>query len=352
MRRWYHHPYRLGAEAYLQGGAMAATAGNAAAMLINPASLADLPDHLALFVETGWASGTDFFRFLNINIKAQYQPVQYAGVAWRPLSGLGLGLFYHRPTDYTLDFGAMHRGTLLQLAEAGEARALQSRQEDAIGVALATALSEHFHVGGSLQWRRATMTDEFAQARREGGDSAWRFAVGALWHYRGWQFGLATHSRYEAGGTVIIRPAGAYGGEFFRQEDPLTLRMGLSTPLLFQRLRLSAEAEFKDFEADIPIEKWQFYGGSTLRLSPRLEIGLGAFTFLKDYSAFVDGPESEIFLTGGVRLRLGDFRFTACWLEGDLLNQNFTGQRFVNLALGYALPGGRRLASHFNYGGN
>lgn len=338
VTRWQYHPNRLGAEAHLQGGAMAAAAGNPAAMVINPASLASMPDRLSLFVEAGWASRTDFFRFLNINIASQFQPAQYAGVAWRPLPQLALGVSYHRPTNYDLDLGEIQLRSAFQPAGTNAAGTTKlRRQEHALGVALATSVNERFHFGGSVQWRRASMTDEIPQAWAEGSDSAWRFAVGALWQYRDWQFGLAAQSHYQATNALTMRSP-AQITERFLHEEPATLRLGLTLPPLLQRLRLSADVEFKDFKANLPIEKWQFYGGGTLSLSPQVEVGCGAFTFLKDYSAFVDGPESEIFLTGGARVQFGRFRLTASFLDGDLLNRNFAGQRGVNLALGYAMP--------------
>ncbi len=338
VTRWQYHPNWLGAEAHLQGGAMAAAAGRPAAMVINPASLAAMPDRLSLFLEAGWASRTDFFRFLNINIAPQFQPVQYAGVAWRPRPELALGVFYHRPTNYDLDLGEIRLHSAFQPAGTNAVETTKLRREEhALGVALATSVHERFHLGGSVQWRRASMTDEIPQAWAEGSDSAWRLAVGARWQYRDWQFGLAAQSRYQATNALTMRSP-AQTTERFLQEEPATLRLGLTTPLLFQRLRLSADAEFKDFKANFPIEKWQCYGGGILSLSPQVEVGFGAFTFLKDYSAFVDGPESEIFLTGGAHVQLGRVRLTASVLDGDLLNRNFAGQRGVNLALGCAMP--------------
>lgn len=337
LTRWQYHPNRLGAEAHLQGGAMAAAA-NPAAMLINPASLASMPDRLSLLVEAGWASRSDFFRFLNINMASQFQPVQYAGVAWRPLPQLALGVSYHRPTNYALDLGEMQLHSAFQPAGTHAVEAMKLRRhEHALGVALATSVTARLHLGGSAQWRRASMTDEIPQAWAEGSDSAWRFAVGVLWQYRDWQFGLAAQSHYQAT-NALTKQSPARITERFLHEEPATLRLGLTLPPLFHRLRLSADVEFKDFKANLPIKKWQFYAGGTLSLSAPVTVGCGAFTFLKDYSAFVDGPESEIFLTGGARVQVGRFRLTASFLDGDLLNRNFAGQRGINLALGYAKP--------------
>ena len=107
--------------------------------------------------------------------------------------------------------------------------------------------------------------------------------------------------------------------------------------MLIKCLRRSADAEYLDFDQDRPITRWQFYGGGTVQVTSSLQLGVGCFTFRKDYGDFIDGPQTEIFLTAGGTLTIAALRLTASYMDGDLLNQDFQGQRFLNLALGYAL---------------
>lgn len=330
---WQYHPNRAGVEAYLQGGAFSAATGNVTTMLFNPAGLAQMPEHWSFAVESGWASRTDLFRFFNTDITTGFQPVQFAGIAFQPQRRFAAGAFFFQPTNYDVDFGEITATAATAAAGAAEAgRPQQHRNEIAIGLALATAVTPQFYLGGGVEWRRAGMRDEFAQAPAESDDAGMRFSLGAIGLVRQWQFGVSAQSRYEATNTL------GEATSRFVKEEPTTVRLGITTPAIFTRVHLSADVEYKDFDNDDPIKKWQFYGGGRVSLSPNLHLGLGAFTFLKDYSAFVDGPESEVFLTTGARVQISSFHFSACYLDGDLLNKNFAGQRFVNFAVGYGIP--------------
>jgi hypothetical protein len=67
-------------------------------------------------------------------------------------------------------------------------------------------------------------------------------------------------------------------------------------------------------------------------------LGFGAFTFRKDYSAYIEGPDSETFLTVGGSVELSQFRFSASFMDGDLLTQDFVGQQFIDFAIGFVIP--------------
>lgn len=329
---WQYHPNRAGAEAYMQGGAYSAATGNLTSMLFNPAGLAQMPGRFSFMLETGWASRTDLFRFFNIDITTGFQPVQFGGLAFQPQRGFSLGAFFTQPTNYEVDLREIRTTALTTTAAHAADEPQQLRNEIAIGVAGATAVTPQLYFGGSVEWRRARMRNDIAQAFVEGEDAGLRFSLGVIALVQQWQFGVSAQSRYEAASALP-----AVSSRFVR-EEPAAIRLGLTTPAILQRLHLSAETEYKNFDADVPIKKWQFYGGGKLALSPGMQLGFGAFTFLKDYSAFIDGPESEIFLTTGATIRLSSFHISASYLDGDLLNKNFAGQRFLNLALGYTIP--------------
>ncbi len=330
---WQYHPNRAGAEAYMQGGAFSAASGNVTTMLFNPAGLAQMPGRFSFMLETGWASRTDLFRFFNIDITTGFQPVQFAGIAFHPEHRISLGAFFFQPTNYEVDLGGIRTTMALasDRASSGD-ESQQQRNEIALGLAGATAVTPQLYLGGSVEWRRAHMRNDVAQAFVEGDDTGLRFSLGAVGLVKQWQFGLSAQSRYEA--TSALPAASSR----FVREEPATIRLGLMTPAILQRLRLSADAEYKNFADDAPVKKWQFHGGGKLALLPGIQLGFGAFTFLKDYSAFIDGPESEIFLTSGATVQLSSFRVSVSYLDGDLLNKNFAGQRFLNLALGYTIP--------------
>jgi hypothetical protein len=124
----------------------------------------------------------------------------------------------------------------------------------------------------------------------------------------------------------------------FSNEEPATIRLGLATPYAFGRLRLSADAEYKDFTSEIPIERWQFYSGGLFKLTPNFDLGFGAFTFARDYSAFIEGPQSETFLTVGASVKFASLRLSASFMDSDLLTKDFVGQQFFNFAVGYGIP--------------
>lgn len=329
---WQYHPNRAGAEAYMQGGAFSAATGHVAAMLFNPAGLAQMPGRFSFMIEAGWASRTDLFRFFNTDITTGFQPVQFAGMAFQPRRRSALGAYFVQPTNYEVEFGEITVAKALAAHHAASVtESQQQRKEVAIGLAGATAITPQFYLGGSVEWRRASMRDDI-QVLAEGDDAGLRFALGAIGLVNRWQLAVSAQTRYEASSALP-----AVSSRFVKEEPP-TLRLGLTTPAFFQRLHLSADAEYKNFDKDVPIEKWQFYGGGKLTLSPGFQWGFGAFTFLKDYSAFIDGPESEIFLSTGATIRLSPFHLSASYLDGDLLNKNFAGQRFLNIALGYTIP--------------
>jgi hypothetical protein len=258
-----------------------------------------------------------------------------------------------------LDFGPIVITTAEHPEGTGEEyNFITERQLESLGFALAYSFGQNLHAGASVEWRRASIQEEVFSTVAAGHSSAPRFSAGAIYSWNGWQVGFAGQTNYRALGdlslesaarvTVIIPPghSGANGRpelitlEKFPivAEEPATFRLGLASPSFFDRFYLIADVEYKDFDLNAPILRWQFYGGGAVQLSSALEMGVGCFTFRKDYSAYVDGPSSEVFLTTGGTLKIASLRIAASYLDGDLLNEDFTGQRFVNVALGYLIP--------------
>lgn len=353
---WPHHPNRLGVEAYQQGGAFVANIGSVTAMLFNPAGLAQMPGRLMATVETGWASETDYIRFFNIDIASGFQPVQFAGIALQPWRKLSIGAFYARPTDYNLDLGRLEVTDENNPDGTGEFfQPRFERKQISLGLSLATSFGEQLSLGGSVEWRRSSFRDEINQMITAGDAETTRFTVGAILRIKAWRAGISAQTKHNASGDATVKnnpllvnidPDPSAGGRInillpsafrFSHEEPATIRFGLATPHAFGRLRLNADVEYTDFNEDVPIARWQFYGGGTFQLAPNLHLGFGAFTFAKDYSAYIQGPESEIFWTAGGALELAKFRFSVSFMDGDLLTQNFSGQRFLNFAIGYAI---------------
>jgi hypothetical protein len=356
---WPYHPNRVGVEAYMQGGAFVANTGDVTAMLFNPAGLAKMPGRLTATVETGWASETEYLQFFNVNFATGFQPVQFAGVAFQPWSKLSVGAFYTRPTNYDLEVGGLEIVDENDPAGTGDfVDALIKREQTSLGLTLATAFGEQLYIGGSLEWRRSSIQEEIIRTRAEGDADGARFSLGAIIQVSQWSFGVAAQSKYEASGDITFKntaplvgvdiPPGQRGNnafypvradEFpFDYEEPAAIRFGVATPHAFGRVSLSADAEYKDFDSEAPIEPWQFYGGGNLLLTSNLQLGFGAFTFRKDYSAFIDGPESETFWTVGGVLELSQFRFSGSFMDSDLFSQDFVGQQFINFAISYVIP--------------
>jgi hypothetical protein len=356
---WLYHPNRPGVEAYMQGGAFAATTGSPFAMLFNPAGLAQLPGRLVATVETGWASDTEYLRFFDVNLAAGFQPVQFAGIAFHPGGQITLGAFYARPTRYKIDLGRIGITTEDNPDGSSEfVEPLMKREQTSVGLALATALGKKFLLGGGVERRRSSLRENMINTTGEGDANAVRFSAGAILQVSNWRIGLSAQTRYKASGAVnfaptlplvlVTIPSDEPGnqrpivvraeGFRFSAEEPTTIRLGLATPDVFDRLRFSADAEYKNFENNAPIKRWQFYGGGTVKLTSNLHWGFGAFTFTKDYSAFIEGPNSETFWTVGGTLEFSQFRFSASFMDSDFFTKNFAGQQFVNFAIGYVIP--------------
>ncbi len=357
---WIYHPNRPGVEAYIQGGAFVANTGSVTAMLFNPAGLAQIPGRLTATVETGWASNTEYIRFFNIDITSGFQPVQFAGVALQPWRKLSLGIFYARPTDYNLDVGPLAIVDENEPDGYGEfVDPLINREQTSLGVSLAASFGERLHLGGGMEWRRSSVRERIINARAEGDADAVRFSIGTIFQISQWHLGIVAQSKYKATGDVSLKDNGplvridvpseqrgnnqliysASSEKFpFSNEEPATIRFGVATPYAFGRLRFSTDAEYKDFESTVPIERWQFYGGGSVKLTSNFNLGFGAFTFRKDYSAYIEGPDSETFLTVGGSVELSQFRFSASFMDSDLLTEDFVGQRFINFAVSFVVP--------------
>jgi len=288
--------------------------------------------------------------FSNSQFAADFQPLQFAVGTARLADRLTAGLFYARPTDYRLE---------LRPPEALESAVpFLQRQYATVGLGVAAEVTSQVRVGAEMEWRQAELQDDFSFYASSGHAHDWRFSAGVITAWRDWQFGLVARSSYLAHGEQSFEPAlqatklesqqtpaGSSQPEItsaasssFSAEEPALLRLGLMTPPIAQRLRVSADAEFQNFDSNAPILRWQFYTGAAMRISSALEWGWGCFTFRKDYSAFVDGPVSEIFLTTGATVQIAALRLTASYMNGDLFNSDFAGQQFVNVALGCGIP--------------
>lgn len=344
----------------MQGGAFVASTGSVTAMLFNPAGLAQMPGRLTAAVETGWASRTEYIRFFNIDIASGFQPVQFAGVAVRPGQKFSLGIFYARPTDYNVDFGRIELVDETTPDGTGQVYEPEmAREQTSIGMSLAASFNEQLYLGAGMEWRRSSIREEISDIRAAGDADAVRFSAGAILQVRQWHMGFSVQSRYKASAEVTYnagdslvridgpdegrRPSDLYkvsSAQFsFASHEPITLRVGIATPDVFGRLRLSADAEYKDFAStDDPIESWQFYGGGNFKLVSNVHLGFGAFTFRKDYSAYIEGPDSETFLTVGGSVELSQFRFSASFMDSDLFTKDFVGQKFANFAIGFVIP--------------
>ena len=331
-----YHPNRVGAQAYAQGGAFVAQSGSVAGMLFNPASIAALAGKLAFTIEAGCNSRTEYQPFFNDTFSKQTHLVQFAGVAIVPRARWAVGAYFFQPTDYELDFG--------EFAAAGASarvneESLFARRQLGFGINLARKMSATWQLGLGVEWRRAEVRDEVLGVLARGDAHDIRFALGGIVQVRDWQIGAALHSEYKAASDALFTYNDQRTSErmHFSAKEPASIRVGFVSPALWSRLRVSGDAEYKNFANSEPIPRGQFYGGTTLKLSSQVELAAGVFTFRKDYSAFVDGPRSEVFLTGGGTLKFGGLHLTISYMEGDVLNENFEGQRFVNLAAGMVL---------------
>jgi hypothetical protein len=271
-----------------------------------------------------------------------------------------VGIFYARPTDYNLDFGRIELVDETTPDGTGQVYEPEmAREQTSLGMSLAASFNEQLYLGAGMEWRRSSIREEISDIRAEGDADAVRFSAGAILQVRQWHMGFSVQSRYKASAEVTYnagdplvridgpdegrRPSDFYelsSAQFsFASHEPITLRFGIATPDVFGRLRLSADAEHKDFAStDDPIERWQFYGGGTFKLVSNVHLGFGAFTFRKDYSAYIEGPDSEVFLTAGGSVEFSQFRFSASFMDSDLLTADFVGQQFFNFAIGFVIP--------------
>ncbi len=344
----------------MQGGAFVANTGSVTAMLFNPAGLAQMPGRLTATVETAWASETEYLDFFNVDFVVGFQPVQFAGVVLQPNKKFSIGAFYAQPTNYDIQFEPISIRTVEHPEGTGEfLEASLERRQISLGLALATSWGEHFHLGGGVEWRRSSVSDRLSISVAEGHADGVRLSIGTIFQISQWYLGIVAQSKYKATGDAslkdnaplvridvppeqrgnyeLINPASAE--EFpFSNEEPAAIRFGVATPYAFGRLRFSADAEYKDFESTVPIERWQFYGGGSVKLTSNFNLGLGAFTFRKDYSAYIEGPDSEIFWTVGGSLEFSQFRFSGSFMDSDLLTEDFVGQQFFNFAIGFVIP--------------
>ncbi len=348
-----YHPNRPGAQAYAQGGAFVASTGSVTSMLFNPAGIAQLEGRAMLTLEAGWSSRTDYLPFFNSDFAAESRPLQFVGFALTVKPKWTVGAYFFRPTDYELDFGEFAVTTPNDPEGAGEVmRPVFERRQFGLGLNLARSMSKAWRLGLGMEWRRAEVRDEVLSALAQGQADAVRFALGSVVQWRAWRFGIALQSQYKAEGEAAFengvyavvpdpqnpaRPlAFTVEAVDFKTREPLTARLGFATSPFFGRLTISGDAEYKDYLATIP--RWQFYGGSTLKLTSFLQLAVGSFTFRKDYSGYVDGPSSEVFLTCGGMLKLKRVHINVSFMEGDLLNEDFEGQKFFNMAAGFMLP--------------
>jgi hypothetical protein len=354
---WPYHPNRPGVEAYMQGGAFVANTGSLASLLFNSAGIAKMSNRVTATVESGWASGTEYLRFFEVNLASNFQSVQFAGIAFQPIRRLSVGAYYAQPSGYDLETEPISITSIDHPDGTGEFLFTSfQRKQTSIGLVLATSLGERFDLGSGVEWRRSNARDELNQIVLEGSAEALRFSVGAILKLWEWQGGISAQTKYKASGDFIAQNSQPiirvdspeqYGNNArlevsaekfpFYNEEPATIRFGLATPMAFGRLRFNADAEYTDFESDVPIERWQFYGGGSLKLAPNLNLGFGAFTFAKDYSAYIEGPDSEIFWTVGASIEWASLRFSANFMDSDLLTKDFVGQQFFNFAIGYAI---------------
>ncbi len=335
-----YHPNRPGALAYAQGGAFVASTGNVTAMLFNPAGITPLEGELALTLEGGWNSRTEYLSFFNSDFTSNTQPLQFAGLAVVPKAKWAVGAYYFRPTDYELDFGEFVTATPNDPDGAGEVlESVFERRQYGLGINLARSMGTNWHLGIGMEWRRAEARDEVIGALAQGKADAVRLAIGSIVQVRDWRLGVSLQSQYKAAGEAVFTNGSDFDLEPFKftTREPASVRAGFVSPLILKRLRVNGDFEYKDFKAEEAIARRQFYGDATLQLTSFFQLAWGAFTFRKDYSNFVDGPVSETFLTCGGNLMFGHFNFTASFMEGDLLNQNFEGQKFLSLAVGYTL---------------
>lgn len=357
---WPYYPNRPGVQAYMQGGAYAATSGSVTSMLFNPAGLAEVQGRLMMNVEGGWSSEGEYAPAYDLDASSQFIPLQFAGVTWKAKSKLSIGVFYSRPTHYRLELEPIPITTVDHPDGTGEFMEWSmEREQTSLGLVLATALSEQLVVGGGLEWRRAIVRDQLSSTIFEGKADDFRYSFGMILKVHDWNIGVAAQSRYKSSGHAKLKssprlgvvddvdpPPGTGGNNQlpsletdtfpFSSIEPSTFRFGIMTPYALDRLRFSFDLEYKDFEDADLIEPWQYYGGVSLKLTPHAHVSFGAFTFSNNYRKFIDGPASETFLTVGGEIELSRLRFSVNFIDGDLLADEFTGQQFVNFA-GYVL---------------
>ena len=262
----------------------------------------------------------EFLGFFDSDFVSQFRPLQFAALALQPSRKIALGAFYAQPFDFGLDFGPIQVTTAEHPEGTGEVSQLTTeRRLESLGLVLAYSTGQEFHVGAGVEWRRASIQEEFVNMLATGHTSAPRFSVGAIFLWNGWQLGGAAQTQYRAHNELFIQtPIRAYISEASPHfgtnsglalaaleafpivaEEPATYRLGLSSPSFFSRLHFVADVEYKGFETNAPIQRWQYYGGGGVQLSNWLELGVGCLTVRKYYSACVEGPSTEVFLISG-----------------------------------------------------
>jgi len=358
------HLNRPGVEAYMQGGAFAASTGNVAGMLFNPAGMAQMPGRLTATIEAGWVPENEPGRFFDNAMDSQSPAVQFAGIVFQPRRWLAVGAFYSEPVGYDTETNLLegarterhhHHGAR------GRVESFSQREQINVGLALAASFGKHLHLGGGVEVLRSGLRERALRFHGRSETEAMRFSLGAVLQIRQWAVGLAARTPYYAAGEAHDRGEWLHARDFvfgdepfdneaffhhrnaaeisFAATEPTTLRIGVATPYAFGRLRLSADAEYKNFtHTTALIERSQFYGGGTIKLANSVYLGLGAFTFRNNFSAALENSQPEIFSTVGGLIELAQFRFTASFMDNELFPGNAAGQQVVNFAIGYVMP--------------
>ena len=342
---------RTGAQAYMQGGAFAAETGNVTAMLFNPAGLAGLSGRLTATVEAGWVSQTAGQNFFDAELGAGLQSVQFAGIGLQPWRHLAIGMYYAQPARYNDDEVEVEFVESLNWERRHHRHHVESRvikrEQISVGLVLASVLGKQFYFGGGVEWRSSGVRERFFHVRTQDDAAAVRFSAGAILNVWDWRIGISGQTRYQA---IDNESYQSRGHKFFDSFDPFdetpasnisfveaepaTMRLGIATPYVLGRLRFSADAEYKNFDNELLVAPWQFYGGGTFKLASNVYLSFGGFSSAKDYSTYLD----DAYLTAGAMIELAQFRLSASFIDSALLAQNIAGQQFVNFAVSYVIP--------------
>jgi len=338
---------RLGAQAYMQGGAFAVETGNVTAMLFNPAGLAGLSGRLTATVEAGWISETSGQQFSGDELLNGLQPVQFAGIGLQPWRHLAIGMYYAQPARYDADEvvesirweSRHHRHHV-------ESRVMQ-REQASLGLVLASVLGKQFYFGGGVEWRSSGFRARAFRLQTQNDATAVRFSAGAILNVWDWRIGVSGQTRYQALDLEGYRSHGRGSFDYFTpfaetptssasfvEAEPAAVRLGIATPYVLGRLRFSADAEYKNFNTVALVAPWQIYGGGTFKLASNAYLSFGGFTSAQDYSTYFD----DAYLTAGAMIELAQFRLSASFIDSEFLAKNFAGQQFANFAISYVIP--------------